>query len=104
MISYTLEDFVNLLNGTPDGRLTRYLRATLPINQLGFRNAKPIGLRPQLKGKPPTEVCPIQQVYEMFIGVYILFIFVYQYQYVYYVYLAKIAFGISVSRCCSSFL
>ena len=69
MTIYTLEDFVNLLNGTPKGRLARYLRATLPTNQLGFRNAKPIGLRTQLKGKPPQAVCPIQQVYEMFIGV-----------------------------------
>jgi len=43
--------------------------ATLPINELGFRNAKPIGLRPQLNGNPPKEDCPIQQVYEIFIGV-----------------------------------
>ena len=42
---YTLED----LKWTPEGRLTRYLRTTLPINQL--------------KGNPPTEVCPILNVH-----------------------------------------
>jgi len=36
---------LKIYNGTPEGRLNRDLRATLPINEL--------------KGKPPTEVCPI---------------------------------------------
>ena len=69
---------LKISNGTPKGRLARYLRETLPINELGFRNAKPIGHKgirripesPQLKGNPPEEDCPIQQVYEIFIGVY----------------------------------
>jgi len=60
-LRYTIEDFVNLLNGTPEGRLIRDSMATLPINELGFRNAKPIGLRPQLNGNPPKEDCPICQ-------------------------------------------
>jgi hypothetical protein len=37
--------------------------ATLPINELGFRNAKPIGLRPQLNGNPPKEDCPISNLH-----------------------------------------
>jgi hypothetical protein len=36
---------LNIYNETPEGRPNRDLRATLPINEL--------------KGKPPTEVCPI---------------------------------------------
>jgi hypothetical protein len=36
---------LKIYNGTPDGRPTRYSRATLPINEL--------------KGKSPTEICPI---------------------------------------------
>jgi hypothetical protein len=36
---------LKIYNGTPEGRLNRDLRATLPINEL--------------KGKPPTEDCPI---------------------------------------------
>ena len=36
---------LKIYNGTPEGRVNRDLRATLPINEL--------------KGKPPTEVCPI---------------------------------------------
>ena len=67
---------LKIYNGTTFGRLVRDSMATLAINQLGFRNAKPIGHKgirripesPQLKGNPPKEDCPIQQVYEMFIG------------------------------------
>ena len=45
-ISYTpLNNYI----GTPFGRLTRYLRATLPINQL--------------KGKPLVAVCSILNVH-----------------------------------------
>ena len=43
---------LKIYNGTPDGRLNRDLRATLPINQL--------------KGKPPqgtVAVCPILNVH-----------------------------------------
>jgi hypothetical protein len=40
---------LKIYNGTPDGRLNRDLRATLPINQL--------------KGKPPRAVCPILNVH-----------------------------------------
>ena len=36
---------LKIYNETPEWRLNRDLRATLPINEL--------------KGKPPTEVCPI---------------------------------------------
>jgi hypothetical protein len=36
---------LKIYNETPEGRPNRDLRATLPINEL--------------KGKPPTEVCPI---------------------------------------------
>jgi len=44
---HPIESFtpLKIYNGTPFGRLNRDLRATLPINEL--------------KGKPPTEVCPI---------------------------------------------
>jgi len=40
---------LKIYNGTPDGRLNRDLRATLPINQL--------------KGKPPVAVCPILHLF-----------------------------------------
>ncbi len=46
---------LKIYNGTPEGRPIRDSMATLAINQL--------------KGNPPLEDCPIQQVYEMFIGV-----------------------------------
>jgi hypothetical protein len=36
---------LNIYNGTPEGRLNRDLRATLPINEL--------------KGNPPSVDCPI---------------------------------------------
>ena len=54
---------LKISNGTPKGRLARYLMATFPINELGFRNAKPIGLRPQLNGNPPKEDCPISNLH-----------------------------------------
>jgi len=40
---------LKISNGTPFGRLARYLKATLPINQL--------------KGNPPLEDCPISNVH-----------------------------------------
>ena len=40
---------LKIYNVTPDGRLNRDLRATLPINQL--------------KGKPPVAVCPILHLF-----------------------------------------
>ena len=46
---------LNISIGTPEWRLARDLRATLPINEL--------------KDNPPEEDCSIQQVYEIFIGV-----------------------------------
>ena len=66
-MTYTL---LNISNGTPEGlpKGAKDLRATLPINQLGFRNAKPIGLRPQLKGNPPLEDCPISNVHRCKVG------------------------------------
>ena len=72
---------LKIYNGTPEGRLIRDSMATLPINELGFRNAKPIRVSqretnwatppighkgilripesPQLNGNPPLEDCPI---------------------------------------------
>ena len=58
---------LKISNGTPKGRLARYLMATFPINELGFRNAKPIGLRPQLNGNPPLEDCPISNLHRCII-------------------------------------
>ena len=60
MLIYTIEDFVNLLNGTTKGRLVR--------DSIGHKGIRRIPESPQLKGNPHLEDCPIQQVYEMFIG------------------------------------
>jgi hypothetical protein len=41
---------LKIYNGTPEGRINRDLRETLPINEL--------------KGKPPMEVCTILNLQE----------------------------------------
>jgi len=48
---------LKIYNGTPKGRLNRDLRETLPINEL--------------KGKPPTEVCPILNLHRCKITLFV---------------------------------
>jgi hypothetical protein len=49
LISILLFTPLNISNGTPGGRHSKDLRATLPINEL--------------KGNPPVEDCPISNLH-----------------------------------------